>query len=58
LVRALHRYGSAGSAHNVLLVRGLLAELNVLPPSPATTIPAALGPAADAAALTLLAVLA
>jgi L-asparagine oxygenase len=57
LVRALHRFGNAGSAHNALLIRGLLAELNALPPSPATTTPAALGPEADAAALTLLAVL-
>ncbi|HET6705516.1 TauD/TfdA family dioxygenase [Amycolatopsis sp.] len=57
LVRALHRYGNGGSLHNVLLVRGLLDGLNVLPPSPATTTPATLGPEADAAALMLLAVL-
>jgi L-asparagine oxygenase len=57
LVRALHCYGNAGSAHNALLVRSLLTELDDLPPSPGTTTPATLGPAADAAALTLLAAL-
>ncbi|UKD50937.1 TauD/TfdA family dioxygenase (plasmid) [Amycolatopsis sp. FU40] len=57
LVRALHRYAGRGSVHNTLLVRGLLPEDAGLPQSPGTTAPSALGPAADAAALTLLAVL-
>lgn len=58
LVRALHRHGNDGSPHNTLLVRGLLPDLADLPPSPGTTTPAALGPVVDAAALTLLGVLA
>lgn len=59
LVRALHRYGNYGSVHNTLLVRGLLNGLAGLPRSPGTTTPtpAAVGLVADAAALTLLAVL-
>lgn len=57
LVRALHRYGNHGSVHNTLLLRGLLPNAVDLLPSPGTTIPPALGPTVDAAALTLLAVL-
>src|SRR5207248_8192673 len=57
LVRALHRYSGGGSRHNTLLVHGLLPDGAGLQPSPGTTTPAALGPATNAAALTLLAVL-
>ena len=57
LVRALHRYGNHGSVHNALLVRGLLPGGDGMPPSPASTIPPALGPVVDAAGLMLLAVL-
>lgn len=57
LVRALHRYAGHGLAHNTMLVRGLVPEGADLPPSPGTTTPAPLGPAIDAAALTLLAVM-
>jgi L-asparagine oxygenase len=57
LVRALHRYAGSGSRHNTLLVRGVLPDAADLQPSPGTTTPAALEPAGNAAALTLLAVL-
>ena len=56
LVRALHRYGNRGSAHNTLLLSDLLPDVADLQPSPGTTTPAVLGPAGAAAALTLLAV--
>lgn len=56
-IRALHRFRNHGSAHNVLLVDGLLPQLPGLPPTPGTTTPPALGHVAEAAALTLLGVL-
>ncbi|MGH3832529.1 MAG: TauD/TfdA family dioxygenase [Pseudonocardiaceae bacterium] len=57
LVRVLHRYGNAGSAHNMLLVSGLLPDVVDLPPTPGTTTPPALGEIGEIGALTLLAVL-
>jgi L-asparagine oxygenase len=57
LARALHRFRGAGSAHNALLIDGLLPSLPALPPSPGSTTPPPLGPVADATALTLLGVL-
>lgn len=56
LAGALHRFRNHGSTHNVLLVRGLLADLHALGPSPGTSTPGATDPVADAAALVLLAV--
>lgn len=46
LLRALHRYGNVGTPHNVLLVRGLLADVADLESTPPTATPAALDRAA------------
>ncbi len=57
LVRAVHRYGNAGSPHDVLLVRGLLPHMGGLEATPGTATPSALGQDGQVAELLLLAVL-
>jgi L-asparagine oxygenase len=56
LVGALYRFRNFGSTHNVLLVRGLLADLDGLGPSPGTSTPGSADPVANSTAVTLLAV--
>jgi L-asparagine oxygenase len=57
LLRALHRFGSAGAPQEALLVRGLLAGTVGLGPTPETVTPPPPGPEEQAAELTLLAVM-
>lgn len=57
LVRAVHRYRTAGSPHDVLLLRGLQPADPPLAPTPATATPGDVGSVARRAGLTLLGVL-
>ncbi|MFG1793216.1 TauD/TfdA family dioxygenase [Nocardia sp. NPDC049149] len=51
----LHRFRTAGAAHNALLLRGVCANLKDLPATPPTVTPHGAMPMVDAAALLLLA---